>query len=168
MKTITQEELDKVLELHRKYLNKEEGGVRANLSGAKLSEFDLSYADLTLACLDNADLRHTDLRGADLFGAYLRNADLRNADLRNADLRNADLKHAKLQDTVGNGCEIQTFIFEKYHVNMTKNIIQIGCEKHTHEEWFNFSDEKIEAMEYGALEWWKKHKEIINLLHKNF
>ena len=51
-----QEELQKILKLHEKWLNGEDGGVKA----------DLCYADL----------RGADLRGADLCGANLRCANL--------------------------------------------------------------------------------------------
>ena len=53
---MTSEEIKKVLDLHQKRLNGEEGGVRADLHGADLSRADLS----------RADLREADLRGADL------------------------------------------------------------------------------------------------------
>ena len=64
-------ELEKILELHAKWLNDEKGGERANLShadlsGADLREANLSYADLSHADLSDADLRGADLRGADL------------------------------------------------------------------------------------------------------
>ena len=60
------EKLQKILVLHKKWLNDEDGGVRADLEGA-----DLFGADLR-----GANLRRADLRGADLRGAYLRGADL--------------------------------------------------------------------------------------------
>ena len=53
---MTQEELAKILELHKKWLNAEEGGERANLSGANLSGADLSEANLSKADLSGADL----------------------------------------------------------------------------------------------------------------
>ena len=59
-------ELKKILELHTKWLNGEEGGERANLSHADLSGADLSGADLSHADLSHADLRGADLREADL------------------------------------------------------------------------------------------------------
>ena len=68
------EELEKVLELHKKWLNGEKDGAVANLSVANLSGADLSGADLR-----NADLSEANLSGADLSGADLRNADLREA-----------------------------------------------------------------------------------------
>ena len=58
---MTREELEKVVCLHNKWLNNEQNGERANLSGA-------------------------DLRGANLYGADLRGANLYGADLREADL----------------------------------------------------------------------------------
>lgn len=63
---MTQEELNKVLELHKKWLNNERGGKRADLYEADLYENDLHGADL---------------RGIDLYGAYLHGADLRGANL---------------------------------------------------------------------------------------
>ena len=58
---MTQEELNKVLELHRKWLNYEPGGKRADLRWANLSGVDLSGADLSGG----------NLRGANLLGANL-------------------------------------------------------------------------------------------------
>ena len=57
---MTSEEIKKVLDLHKKWLN-EQGGERADLHRADLSEADLSWADLS-----RADLSGTDLSGADL------------------------------------------------------------------------------------------------------
>ena len=63
---MTQEELNVVLEKHRKWLNDEDGGERADLSDANLSD---------------AYLRGANLSGANLSGAYLRGANLRDANL---------------------------------------------------------------------------------------
>lgn len=68
---MTREELNMILDKHKKWLNSEDGGERADLRGA-------------------------DLRGANLGGANLREADLREADLRMANLRRADLSGADL------------------------------------------------------------------------
>ena len=53
---MNKEELYKILELHKKWLNNEEGCVRANLGDA-----DLRYADLRYADLSDANLRYADL-----------------------------------------------------------------------------------------------------------
>jgi len=73
---MTSEEIKKVLDLHQKWINGEEGGERA----------DLREADLREANLRGADLRWADLRWADLCGANLSGATLGGADLRGADL----------------------------------------------------------------------------------
>lgn len=54
-------ELKKILKLHAKWLNGEEGGERADLRWA-----DLSHAYLREADLSHADLGHADLGWADL------------------------------------------------------------------------------------------------------
>ena len=88
--------LSEVLNKHKKWINNEDGGERADLRGAYLSGADLRGADLSGAYLRGADLSGADLSGADLRGAYLSGADLRGAYLRGADLRGADLRGADL------------------------------------------------------------------------
>ena len=80
--------LEKILEKHEKWLNKEEGGEKA----------DLSYVDLSYANLKGVDLRHANLRGADLSYADLTNTNLRGADLRDVNLRHAILRFANLNN----------------------------------------------------------------------
>ena len=103
MRTI--DNLQEVLEKHQKWLNDEEGGVRANLIDANLSNANLSNAnligaDLSNAVLSNADLRYANLIGADLSGANLRYADLRYANLSNSNLSNADLSDSNLSNAI--------------------------------------------------------------------
>ena len=73
-----------ILEKHKKWLNAEDGGERANLSGADLSGADLSYANLRDANLSYANLRDANLSYADLSYADLSGADLSGADLSDA------------------------------------------------------------------------------------
>ena len=93
---MTSAEIKKVLDLHKKWLNGEDGGEKADLRGADLSVADLSGAALRGANLCKADLSGADIRKAALRGANLCKADLRWADLRKADLRWADLREADL------------------------------------------------------------------------
>ena len=101
---MNKEELAKVLENHKHWLNEDcegwenmkAGLCDANLCGADLRGADLCDANLRDADLRGADLCNADLRGADLYGADLCNADLRGADLCDADLRGADLRGADL------------------------------------------------------------------------
>ena len=83
---MTQEELNMILDRHRKWLNDEEGGERADLCEANLREANLREANLYRANLYRADLYRADLGGADLCGANLYRADLREANLCGANL----------------------------------------------------------------------------------
>ena len=93
---MTKEQLNEILEKHKKWLNDEPDGERADLRGANLQGASLRGANLWGANLWGADLWEADLRGADLRKANLWGADLRGADLRGADLRGADLRRANL------------------------------------------------------------------------
>lgn len=95
---MNKEELNKILELHKNWLNNEFPCKRADLNCVDLRGVDLSCADLSGAILSCADLRDADLRGADLRRANLSGADLSCADLRHAILRGADLRGADLRD----------------------------------------------------------------------
>ena len=139
-------DLKQILELHKKWLNDEDGGKCANLIGADLS---------------GADLRGANLSGADLWDANLSGADLRGADLSGADLRGADLRGADLWDVTGNKKEIFTFQTNRYTVVIYRDRIQIGCKNFSQLEWFNFSDDEISEMDSGALHWWCTHKQHV-------
>lgn len=52
MKKYTQEQLDEILKKHKKWLDGEDGGERADLTNTDLTYADLTYADLTNADLD--------------------------------------------------------------------------------------------------------------------
>ena len=115
---MTQEQLNKIIENHQHYLNKDIDGWESmkadlsdkNLSGldlrnANLIEADLSNASLSNSNLRNANLNNANLREANLYGANLSYVDLRDADLRKADLRDADLNNADLRDAdLNNAC----------------------------------------------------------------
>ena len=64
-----QTKINEILELHKKWLNGDSAGVRADLRCANLRDANLRDADLWNADLWNADLRNADLRNADLQGA---------------------------------------------------------------------------------------------------
>ena len=147
----THEELKEILDLHKKWLNDDEGGARANLRSA-----DLSSADLR-----SADLRSADLSYADLSSADLRSADLRYADLRYANLSSADLRSANLRYAVGEMRYVKSLQCEKYYISYTATTLNIGCQSHTILEWQNFDDDAISKMDGGALEWWQKWKPIL-------
>ena len=91
------------------------------------------------ADLWNANLRDANLRNANLRNADLRDADLRDADLRDADLRNADLRDANLRDADNIEKAKGVPMYCKWSHGITNNnLIHIGCEKRTIEEWDDF------------------------------
>ena len=74
------ERLYEIIANHGRWL-RDEGGKRADLSGANLYRADLSHADLCGANLRHAELCHADLRHADLYGADLCETELEGANL---------------------------------------------------------------------------------------
>ena len=88
--------LDKILNTHKKWLKREDGGIRANLIRADLSYVDLRDADLRDANLSRANLSCANLSRANLSCVDLRDADLRDANLSRANLSCVDLRDANL------------------------------------------------------------------------
>jgi len=68
---------------------------------------------------------------------------------------------ADMRGAVGNMEDVKSMQLEKYMIAFTSDILCIGCQQHTIEEWASFTDEKISQMDDGALEWWKKWKDFI-------
>ena len=138
MKIFTQSELNEILAKHKKWLNNEDSGERADLHSANLHSADLSYADLRYASLSSADLSSANLRSADLRFIYS-----------------------------ANGKVLACMDAGKYQVVLSKDKIAIGCKLYTVEQWQDFNDDKISKMDEGALEWWKQWKELVFMFHKN-
>jgi len=177
-----QEEITRILTNHKKWLNDEEAGVQADFRGANLigvklegailkdANFEganLYYADLEGANLQGANLIDADLSDANLIGVNLNNANLQGANLQGVSLRCAHMQGINLEDTnlsraIGNNKEVKSLQLGKYPVTILVGIkAHIGCREHSIEEWENFTDEEINKMDPGALEWWKEWKEMI-------
>lgn len=91
--------LNKILEKHKKWLKKEDGGERADLCGAILRGADLKNAELTNAELIGANLEDADMSFAKLNGADLRAAKLEGVNLRFAEMRGTNLKKTHIRKT---------------------------------------------------------------------
>lgn len=96
---MTLEELNAILDQHKKWMNDEDGGKMADLSRTDLNGANLSCADLSYANLREANLTWADLGGADLCMANLSGANLCGTSLLGANLRGADLRGADLRQT---------------------------------------------------------------------
>ena len=103
---MTKQDIDKIIDLHKKWLAGKLDGEYADLSGANLRHADLGGADLGDADLSGADLSGANLGDADLGGANLGDANLRHADLSGANLRHADLGGANLSDADLSGANL--------------------------------------------------------------
>ena len=126
MEKISQEELNIILDKHKKCLNKEEGGkiadlfnkdcsdldfsnndlryiwlVNCNLSNCNLSNCNLEYAYLTETNLTETNLTETNLTNCNLKNVNLRDANLTKTNLTGSNLENADLIYAKLKNVKG-------------------------------------------------------------------
>ena len=100
---MTRDELNVIVEKHRKWISGERGGECAHLYGADLVGSDMRDANLSEAnfrgcILDNVNLCRANLTRVGLCGAYLNNANLTDAKLKSADLRSAKLTNAILID----------------------------------------------------------------------
>ena len=94
MRIISKNELTEILKKHEMWLNREVGGIRADLSNADLRRANLHLANLAMADLSGANLNLANLSGATLYKANLWLADLRWADLRMTNFRLANLSGA--------------------------------------------------------------------------
>lgn len=91
--------LQKILELHKKWLFNEDGGAAANLYEADLSAANLSETDFFRANFSRANLSGANLSGANFFGADLSWVDFSGANLSGADFSRANLSWANLSRT---------------------------------------------------------------------
>jgi len=124
----------------------------ANLYGANLYGADLYGANLCGANLCGANLLGADLCGANLYGANLRGADLCGANLYGANLCGADLYGEILKRTPLTVTGLRWFVL------ITDGFLRIGCQRHSHADWANFSDEQIAQMDSHASAFWTTWK----------
>jgi hypothetical protein len=121
------------------------------------------------AVKSDADLWNADLWNANLSDADLSDANLSDANLRNANLSDADLWNAKNLDKT-----VKLPMYCKWtHGISIGNLIHIGCEKRTIEEWdLFFASDKIISTERNTPEFkqiqavYEAYKSYLNFLSK--
>ena len=146
-------DIQEILKLHKKWLNDEEGGERANLSDANLSGANLRCANLSDANLSGADLSRANLSRADLSYANLSRANLSRAEnLQNQNSADYILAHF---DKNNEGIIVYKTFGEYQQPNPAWKI-EPGA---VIEEVVNASraDECGCGVNVGTLEWVKKH-----------
>ena len=108
---MNKKELNRILTNHLHWLNRNCDGwesMRADLTGANLSDAiligaNLAGANLSYAILSDANLTGADLSDAILIGANLTGANLSRANLSGANLTGADLSRANLHGSILTG-----------------------------------------------------------------
>ena len=136
------------------------------LKGALKAKVSFYRADFREANFSWANFRKANFREADFKGAYFRGADFREADFRGADFREADFREADFigasyQYCTGNAKELKSMQLNRYLIVFNKHFLAIGCQQHSIKKWKNFTDDKIDSLDNGALEWWNKWKDFI-------
>ncbi len=99
--TLTQSDLNKVIEKHTKFKRGVRGGLRANLkfkdmTGLKFNGANMEGADFTGSILNGADLSGGNFVNASFYACDLRNASLERANFKRADFRGAYVAGANL------------------------------------------------------------------------
>ena len=158
METYTEEDIGEKIRLHGLWIKGVDGGAKADLSHAYLNWRDLHGRDLSGSSLCYSNLRCSNFSGCDFSGC-----DFSNSSLGHSNFGLSNLTGATLFGTIGNGREIKSMQLEGEPIAYTAEIIQIGCENHKIEEWWAFTDIEISSMWIGALEWWRKHKRVLQL-----
>lgn len=134
MKKISKEELKKILNEHKLWLEsngkkgKQADLSHIDLSHVNLSHVDLSHADLSYIDLSNANLSNMDLTNANLFYANLSDANLSFANLSFAnlfqtDLTNANLSNAKLIKVADQNVKGKKIIAAQVDTSRKNNLI---------------------------------------------
>ena len=130
--------------------------ITAHITGAMLFEHEAEYntvsATLVAAVKAGANLAGANLARAYLGGAYLGGANLGGAYLDGEVLNKAPISLINLQ----------------WSILITGQYMRIGCQRHTHEEWRDFTDAKIRNMAIGALAFWREWKApLLAICHAN-
>jgi uncharacterized protein YjbI with pentapeptide repeats len=134
---------------------------RVDLSHANLSRATLSYANLSNAILEGVNLSHADLSRVDLSHVNLSHVNLSRANLSRAILEGVNLEGVNLWECRGNGQEITSLDLGTWLCTLWKDQLQIGCQRHSLEQWAAFSDQEINAMDGRAMVWWTENRNQI-------
>lgn len=122
--------------------------VKAADEGVNLTDADLAGVNLT-----DADLTGVNLRGVSLTGAKIDGVSLRGADLRGVKIDGEEVTKEPLM-----------IKGPYYWVLITERYMRIGCKRYTHQEWSEFKDPTIAAMDSEALEFWNEWKEPLMMM----
>ena len=153
---MTQGQIAEIIRLHERWLEQLEHGRPADFRKEYLVGVDFQGRDI-----QGWDLQEANFRKANLKGANFKGINLLGADFEKARLKGTNFTGVNLELVTGNGKELVSKQISKYWVVWWRDRIQIGCKKHSRDEWLAFSDREINALNPNALAWWKNHKEEV-------
>ena len=104
--------------------------------------------------------------GANLAGANLTDANLTGANLTGAYLTGANMAGANIAGEKLAICPI-TIYGLYWNVLISEGFMKIGCQRHTHDAWKNFTISDIGNMHDQALEFWGANKTVLLKLCAN-
>jgi uncharacterized protein YjbI with pentapeptide repeats len=96
----TQQILDRLMDVHEKFLRRQPGGRRAMISYIQAPGLDLSCRRLAEADFTGANFERAKMAGADFERASLFCADMRGVDARGANFKRADIRGASLRGAI--------------------------------------------------------------------
>jgi len=107
-------EIDKMIALHQKWLNNEEGGVRADFSRLDLDGYDFAGVTLSRAYFRGCSLNGANFRGADLQGVDFSHAICNGTNFRDANLCKAIFNYTYLYGTIFIHANLSDALFDGY------------------------------------------------------
>lgn len=144
---MTQEEFDKALELHHKFLHHLPGGMRADFTDMDLRGLELTRGSLAGAnfercnmsgmSLINKDFTNCNMAGSDLTNCRVNKAYFKNTNMYGTKLQGVNLDRVGLlQAVTGNGHEIKSLqVNNEFAVAYTAEHIWVGCDRMDIESW---------------------------------
>lgn len=145
---------------------------RINLTEANLTKADISEANLEGAILIRVNFKDANLEGANLTKAILLHANFEGANLKKvnfngANLEGANIIRANLEDVNFKGTIYENDFpiiinTEYYPIVKCKQYIQVGCYRHTLEQWTSFKiGDFLEMGGEKAMDFWTKYNKLI-------
>ncbi len=167
-------EIQQALELHQKWLNKEEGGIRL-----RAPRMDFTGTDFTGYSLSKCDIRHSnltdcimpwDLKYATLTTCYGTNVDFSKSCLDQAALETSDISGFNFIGATWGGQILTKPPIHwggegSYWVLQTDIVARIGCKEFTIAEWNALTDDDRAGFDVGSNQdsnaWWEQNKETL-------
>jgi hypothetical protein len=131
-------------------------------NGVDLSGGFLDGCKFVDCIFKNCELDGVSFVNSYLTGSKFISSSLKGANFTNARLIDTLIVDSKINGLIGNAIELKSMQVETYQVAYYDNILAIGCEQKTIEEWKNITREELIKLDgFYAVSWWKKWEDVI-------